>query len=89
MVTVHETEWCEDEDAAKIPIGGNVAFQDWKLGTSNGDVLGAGSDINCKYSRLDCLLMMFPHAYIQKNMTLTNCHLTTTNKPQNVASRYL
>ena len=53
MATVHETEWCEDEEATKLLVGGNVAFQDWKLKSANKDVLGALSDINNKFSRLD------------------------------------
>ena len=50
---VHETKWCEDEEATKLPVGGNVAFRYWRLKSANGDVCGAGSDINNKFSRLD------------------------------------
>ena len=80
MATVHGTEWCKDEEAIKLPIGGNVAFRDWKLKSANGDVLGAGSDINHKFSRLDYFLMMFPNSHIQKIVMLTNRHLIIANK---------
>eukprot|EP00593_Proboscia_inermis_P003153 CAMPEP_0171296540 /NCGR_PEP_ID=MMETSP0816-20121228/5218_1 /TAXON_ID=420281 /ORGANISM="Proboscia inermis, Strain CCAP1064/1" /LENGTH=257 /DNA_ID=CAMNT_0011770069 /DNA_START=76 /DNA_END=846 /DNA_ORIENTATION=- len=29
VAAVHETEWCKDEEAIKLPVGGNVAFRDW------------------------------------------------------------
>ena len=82
MTTVHETEWCEDDEATKLPVGGNVAFRDWKCKTANGDLLGAGSDINKKFSRLDYFLMMFPRKHIQTIMILTNRHLATVNNPR-------
>ena len=82
MTTVHETEWCDDDEATKLPVGGNVAFREWKCKTANGDLLGAGSDINQKFSRLDYFLMMFPHKHIQTIVMLTNRHLATVKKPQ-------
>ena len=53
MATVNDTEWCEYEEATKLPVGDNVAFQYWKLKSADGDVLGAGPDINNKFSHLD------------------------------------
>ena len=53
VATVHENEWCEYEEATKLLVAGNVEFLDWKLKSSNGDVLGAGSDISHKFSRTD------------------------------------
>jgi len=43
VAAVHETEWCKDEEAIKLPVRGNVAFQDWKLKSDHGDRLGSGS----------------------------------------------
>ena len=89
MATLHETEWCEDEEATKLLVGGNVAFQDRKLKSANGDVLGAVSDINHKFSRLDYVLMMFPNDHIQKIMMLTNRHLSSVKKPQTTIGEIL
>ena len=67
MATLHENDWCEYEEATKLTVGGNVAFLYWKIKSANGDVLGAGSDINHKFSHLDYFLMMFPNSCIQKS----------------------
>ena len=52
-------------------------------------MLGAGSDINHKFSRIDYFLMMFPNAHIQKIMILTNPHLSIVKKPETTKGEIL
>ena len=71
----HGCKWFKDDEATKQDIGGRVPFREWSQKTAVGEEITAGCDVNCRRSRLDFFLLMFPPTQLQEMCRLTNFQL--------------
>ena len=71
----HGCKWFKDDEATKQDIGGRVPFREWSQKTTVGEEITAGCDVNCRRSRLDYFLLMFPPTQLQEMCRLTNFQL--------------
>ena len=79
-VTVHDTDWFENQRDVQYSVGGLVMERDFAIRTPVGDTLSHGTERNGRQSRLDYFLLMFPPEELNLIVTLTNTQLTGDGK---------
>jgi hypothetical protein len=56
----HGERWYKDDIVTQSDINGMFPYRAWGVKTPRGDLLGAGSNVGERLSRLDIFLLMYP-----------------------------
>jgi Transposase IS4 len=78
--TAHGQNWYTDDVATRTNINGLFPFRAWGIRTPIGDVLGVGSNVGERMSRLDIFMLMFPPQQLETMLFASNLLLTENNK---------
>jgi Transposase IS4 len=72
--------WYKDDAATLMDINGSFPFRSWGVKTPIGDLLGSGSNVGERLSRLEVFLLMFPPQQLETILVATNLQLMENNK---------
>jgi hypothetical protein len=80
MAAPNGERWYKDDAATLMDINGLYLYRFWGVRTPIGDLLGSGSNIGERLSRLEVFLLMFPPQQLETILIATNHQLIENNK---------